>query len=137
MLRFLMVCAIAMNVSGCALFNALDSGTRSVLQGGTSFTASVPVTIKQEYTVETVYNSAMRSYREYLRLPTCPPGVAFSATNYCRDAVTVAKLSHGRITIVEPAMARARAAQRSGGVSAFNVLEDVKNAIANWQRSVQ
>lgn len=122
-------------LQGCAMFQALDPSTKSVLQGGTSITATVPVSIKQEYTVETTYNAAMKVYREYLRLPRCAAGASMSLAHPCRDPGTVAALKKVRLTIVEPALARARVAQRNG-VSATDILSDTRQAIVDWASSI-
>lgn len=132
MRKILLVLVMASSVSGCAFLQGLDSSQRSILQGGVSFTAPAHLTLKQEYTVETVYNVAMRTYREYLRLPRC----ATAASQVCRDPQTVAALRRVRLAIVEPAMAKARKAQREGGVNAIEVLSDVRHAIMAWQASI-
>lgn len=133
MKKILLVMALTTSLGGCALFQAMDSTQRSILQGGTSVTATAPVSIKQEYTVETLYNGAMRAYRVYLRLPTCKTPATLS--NVCRDPATVAMLSRARKSFVEPALVRARIAQRQG-VSAIDILSDFRAALTPWVAAI-
>lgn len=130
MRKHLLVLLLALPLAACGTAGAvLDPGGKSVFSGGTSVTAPVRLSIKQDYSVETLYNSALKAFNIYKKLPRCEA----TTSKLCSDQGAIDTLRANHRNLVRPAVLKARQAQRTGDVNAINVAKDI---IFTWGSSI-
>lgn len=129
MLRMILVGALSLALSGCALLGDLAPRLeRSVLQGGLSVTATVnnPVTRQQQASVEVAYATAGKAVLAYNRLPRCRTGQVETLVAPCSRWSVIVKLKNvNRVayTAIRNLRGFMDTNQQISAISAFNAAQ--------------